>query len=62
MYEINQFQTLLLEHETTLRLFSFIFLILVFMGLELIRPRRLPDKVNQTRRVNNILLLIVFTE
>jgi sterol desaturase/sphingolipid hydroxylase (fatty acid hydroxylase superfamily) len=29
------------------------------MGLELIRPRRLPDKANRTRRVNNILLLIV---
>ncbi len=59
MYELNQFQILLLEHETTLRLFSFIFLILVFMGLELIRPRRFPDKTNRTRRVNNILLLIV---
>lgn len=58
MYEINQFQTLLLEHETTLRLFSFIFLILMFFGLELIRPRRFPEKANRTRRVNNILLLI----
>ncbi len=59
MYEINQFQTLLLEHETTLRLFSFIFLILMFTGLELIRPRRLPDKASRARRINNILLLIL---
>lgn len=59
MYEINQFQTLLLEHEATLRLCSFIFLILMFMGLENIRPRRLPDKANRTRRINNILLLIL---
>ncbi len=59
MYEINQLQALLLEHEATLRLFSFIFLILLFTGLELIRPRRLPDKANRTRRVNNILLLIL---
>jgi sterol desaturase/sphingolipid hydroxylase (fatty acid hydroxylase superfamily) len=59
MYEMTQFQIFFIENEAILRLFSFIILLFIFMGLELIKPRRVSAKDNWSRRANNILLLVV---
>lgn len=55
---MTQFQALILENEAILRLASFGFLLLVLMGLELIKPRRLPAVGHTSRQINNFLLLI----
>lgn len=59
MYEMTQFQLFFIENEAMLRLSSFVILLLIFMGLQLIRPRRLPEQGSWYRQVNNILLLVV---
>lgn len=56
---MEQLQTFFLEYEATLRMCSFIVLILLFMGLELIWPRRAVERKYRFRRLNNILLLLV---
>jgi sterol desaturase/sphingolipid hydroxylase (fatty acid hydroxylase superfamily) len=56
---MDQLQMFFLEHDTTLRMSSFMVLIFLFLGLELIWPRRLPDDRYRFRRLNNILLLAV---
>ncbi len=56
---MNQFQTFFLEHEATLRMYSFIVLIFLFMGLELIWPRRASDDKYRFRRHNNLMLFAV---
>jgi sterol desaturase/sphingolipid hydroxylase (fatty acid hydroxylase superfamily) len=55
---MNQIQIFFLEHQAELRMYSFIFLILFFMTLELIIPRRVDGK-HKFRRLNNITLLFV---
>lgn len=59
MHEMTQFQQFFIENEAMLRLSSFIILLFILLGLELIRPRRLPEQGNWFRRTNNILLLSV---
>jgi sterol desaturase/sphingolipid hydroxylase (fatty acid hydroxylase superfamily) len=56
---MNQIQLFFLEHDAILRISSFIVLIFLFMGLELIWPRRLSDDDYRFRRLNNIFLLAV---
>ncbi len=56
---MNQLQIFFLEHEATLRLSSFIVLMLIFLGLELIWPRRASDVKYRFRRLNNFMLLAV---
>ncbi len=52
-------QTFFIENQAELRMTSFVALILMFAGLELIWPRRVADKNSKFRRLNNILLLSV---
>ena len=59
MYEMTQFQLFVIENEAMLRLSSFVTLLFMFMGLQLLRPRRLPEQGSWYRQVNNILLLLV---
>jgi len=54
---MNYFQAFFIEYQTELRMVSFVVLILMFAGLELIWPRRAADKNSRLRRLNNILLL-----
>ncbi len=56
---MDSFQTFFLEYQAELRMYSFVVLILMFAGLELIWPRRLADKNSKFRRLNNVLLLSV---
>lgn len=56
---MNQVQQFFLAHDATLRISSFIILILVFLMLEQIWPRRAPDDTVRFRRLNNIILLAV---
>jgi sterol desaturase/sphingolipid hydroxylase (fatty acid hydroxylase superfamily) len=56
---MEYFQTFFLENQAELRMFSFIILIFLFAGLEVIWPRRPADKNSKFRRLNNILLLTV---
>ena len=56
---MNQFQMFILGHEATVRMYSFIILILIFMSLEFIWPRRNPDDKYRFRRLNNIILLLI---
>ena len=53
----SQLQHYVIEHESILRLFSFIALILLFMILEQFLPRRKSEHDIKYRRVNNLLLL-----
>jgi len=59
MYEMTQIQVIFIENEAMLRLSSFAILLFIFMGLQLLRPRRLPEQGCWERRVNNIVLLVV---
>jgi sterol desaturase/sphingolipid hydroxylase (fatty acid hydroxylase superfamily) len=59
MPDITDFQSLFLENEATLRLFFFVVLLVLLLIFEHLRPRRLPDKDNRFRRINNIMLLLV---
>lgn len=59
MYEMTHFQLFFIENEAMLRLSSFVILLFILMGLQLIRPRRLPESGSWYRQVNNILLLVV---
>lgn len=54
---MNHFQIFFIEHQTELRMYSFVFLIGLFAGLELIWPRRVADDNSRFRRLSNILLL-----
>jgi sterol desaturase/sphingolipid hydroxylase (fatty acid hydroxylase superfamily) len=54
---MTQYQQFFLEHEATFRLACFVILLLLFLVVERIWPRRLPDKNNHLRRFNNIILL-----
>ncbi len=59
MYEMTQFQLFFIENDAMLRLSSFVTLLFIFMGLQLLRPKRLPEQGSWVRQVNNILLLLV---
>tara|TARA_R110002072_G_scaffold118775_1_gene251251 strand:+ start:1392 stop:2213 length:822 start_codon:yes stop_codon:yes gene_type:complete len=59
MYEVTQFQLFVIENEAILRLSCFFIMLFIFMGLQLIRPRRLPEKGRWYRQVNNFLLLLI---
>jgi sterol desaturase/sphingolipid hydroxylase (fatty acid hydroxylase superfamily) len=54
---MNHFQIFFIEHQAELRMYSFVALILMFAGLELIWPRRAADEHSKFRRLNNILLM-----
>lgn len=56
---MEQLQTFLIENQTGLIATSFIILLLLLMGLELIWPRRATDNGFKLRRANNILLFLV---
>lgn len=56
---MNYFQEFFVEHQAALRMYSFVTLILLFAGLEMIWPRRAADELSLYRRLNNILLLFV---
>jgi len=56
---MTQFQLFFIENEVMLRLSSFVILLLIFMVLQLLRPRRLPERGSWYRQVNNILLLVI---
>lgn len=56
---MNHFQVFFVEHQAALRMYSFVTLIFLFAGLELIWPRRVADEYSRFRRLNNLLLLIV---
>ena len=52
-------QTYFIENQTELRMFSFIILIFMFLGLESIWPKRPANENSKYRRLNNIMLLSV---
>ncbi|MBL1142526.1 MAG: sterol desaturase family protein [Proteobacteria bacterium] len=52
-------QTFFIEYQAELRMISFVALIVMFAGLEIIWPRRATDNNSRFRRMNNILLLSV---
>lgn len=54
---MDYLQSLFIEHQAEVRMYSFVILILFFAGLELVWPRRAADKNSKYRRMNNILLL-----
>lgn len=56
---MSQLQVFFIEHQAELRLYSFIGLILLFAGLEMIWPRRKANEYSKIRRLNNILLLLL---
>lgn len=56
---MENYQTFFIENQVELRMASFMALILLFAGLELVWPRRAADKNSKIRRFNNILLLSV---
>jgi sterol desaturase/sphingolipid hydroxylase (fatty acid hydroxylase superfamily) len=56
---MNQYQIFLIEHQTELRMYSFVGLILIFAGLELVWPRRIADEYSKFRRLNNLILMFV---
>ena len=56
---MNQFQIFFVEHQTELRMVSFVGLILIFAGLEIIWPKRAADEQSKFRRLNNLTLLFV---
>ncbi len=59
MYEMTQFQLFFIDNEAIVRLSSFVILLFILMGLQIIRPRRLPEPGSWYRQVNNILLLVI---
>lgn len=56
---MEQFQIFFIEHQAALRMYSFVVLICLFSGLELIWPRRAVGANSLFRRLNNILLMVV---
>lgn len=56
---MEHFQTFFIEYQAELRLYSFVLLIFMFAGLEMLWPRRVADKNSKIRRLNNLLLLTV---
>ncbi len=54
-----QLQQYIIEHESAFRLSSFILVLIILLVVETFRPRRKPGKSNNTRRINNGLLLLV---
>ena len=56
---MDYLQSFFIEHQSELRMYSFVILILCFAGLELIWPRRATDKNSKYRRINNIFLLSI---
>lgn len=54
---MHNFQTFLLEHDAAIRLGCFMVLIILFMLLERMRPRRISEKSASNRRINNFALL-----
>jgi sterol desaturase/sphingolipid hydroxylase (fatty acid hydroxylase superfamily) len=54
---MEYFQASIIENQNSLRMISFIMLILGFATLESIWPRRLANENSSSRRLNNILLL-----
>lgn len=56
---MDHFQIFFIEHQAELRLYSFMALIFMFVGFELIWPRRAGNEYSRFRRVNNIFLSII---
>lgn len=56
---MNYIQLFFIQHQAELRLYSFVVLILLFAGLEIICPRRAADANSKYRRITNILLLSI---
>jgi len=56
---MNHFQNFFIEHQAALRMYSFVILIILFAGLEIMWPRRAADEHSLYRRISNILLLFV---
>ncbi|GJM04843.1 MAG: sterol desaturase [marine bacterium B5-7] len=56
---MTQFQLFFIENEAILRLSSFVIMLFILMGLQLIWPRRLPEQGSWYRQVSNFLLLII---
>jgi sterol desaturase/sphingolipid hydroxylase (fatty acid hydroxylase superfamily) len=54
---MSNLQAFCIEYQAELRMYSFVILILMFAGFELIWPRRAADDKSKFRRLNNILLL-----
>ena len=50
-------QAFLIEYQSELRMISFVALILLFVGLESVWPKRAADENSRYRRLNNIFLL-----
>jgi sterol desaturase/sphingolipid hydroxylase (fatty acid hydroxylase superfamily) len=56
---MNHMQSFFIEYQSEIRLGSFMVLIILFAGLELLWPRRAADKNSKFRRLTNLVLLVI---